>query len=314
MIPFVTAEEIEKVLSYPRLIAKLKEAFTQNYTTPERLKYQYRGAISDIENTLLLMPSWQNNKDLGVKLVTVTPDNSNRSLPAVQGVYILFDIVTGKPSIIIDAKRLTTKRTAATSALASKFLSRKNSKVLLMVGTGALCKELINAHCSVRPIEKVLLWGRNFEKSQIIASSFPKLDVIPIENIETGLNEADIISCATLSSNPLLFGRYLKNGQHVDLVGSYLPHSREADDEVIQKASVYIDAQHSKRESGELFIPLSEGILSESDILNDLVGLCSNDTFQRRSNEEITLFKSTGHAMEDLAAAQLIKEMITNNG
>ena len=308
MLPFIDNNQISQLLSFQPLIARLKDAFRDKYSGPDRIKLNYDGFEGQNENTLLFMPAWKPKENLGVKLITVTPGNQETPIPSVQGVYILFDSITGSPKMMLDAKKLTTMRTAATSALASSFLSRKDSKTLLMVGNGALCKDMIKAHAFVRPIEKILLWGRNFQKSQVIASDISSNNVIPIENLEMGIDAADIISCATMCSEPLIRGNFLKAGQHIDLVGAYLPDSREADDEVLRKASIYIDVPHTKVESGEIKIPLENEIINESDIIDDLFGLSSQGSFSRKSDEEITLFKSTGHALEDLVAAQLVYE------
>jgi ornithine cyclodeaminase len=213
-----------------------------------------------------------------------------------------------------DAKTLTNLRTAATSALASKYLSKKDSKILLMFGTGALAPQLVKAHATVRPIEKVYLWGRNFEKTQRLANQLKsdKFETKAVEKIESVIAEADIISCATLSAKPLINGAWLKPGQHLDLVGSYQKHTREADDEAILKSSVFVDTlQGAPKESGDLFIPIQNGIFKIEDIKADLFEMCRSEKDIFRNNEtEITFFKSVGHALEDLVAASLAFERL----
>jgi ornithine cyclodeaminase/alanine dehydrogenase-like protein (mu-crystallin family) len=267
----------------------------------------------------LLMPAWQVGKYLGVKMVTVSPKNGKYNLPSIHGIYTLFDAAQGMPLAQINATTLTAQRTAAASALASSFLSKKNSKTLLMVGTGALAPELIRAHISVRPIETVYVWGRNLEKAKAVSNFITKylqvsekanFEVFPIENIEEGIEKADIISCATLSPTPLIFGKNLKAGQHLDLVGAYRPDMREADDEVILKSSVFIDTYDGMHESGDIASPLKDGILKRENICGDLFQLCRGEKTGRKNNNEITFFKSVGHALEDLAAAKLIYEKL----
>ena len=188
-----------------------------------------------------------------------------------------------------------------------------------MIGTGALSPELIRAHSSVRPIERVYVWGRNFEKAKAVASFITKhlqfsersnFDVFPIKNIEEGIEKADIISCATLSPTPLVFGKKLKAGQHLDLVGAYRPDMRETDNEAILRSSVFVDTYDGMHESGDISIPLENGILKKENICADLFELCRGEKIGRKDNFEITFFKSVGHALEDLAAAKLVYEKL----
>ncbi len=263
------------------------------------------------DSTLLLMPAWNSGKDAGIKVVTVSPENGRFDLPSINGVYIYLDATNGTLKAIIEAKSLTAKRTAATSALASSFLSRKNADSLLMIGTGALSTNLIKAHASVRPIKTVYVWGRDFKKAQTICDqlSAEKFTVTPVKSIEEKIGEVAIVSCATLSKTPLVFGEYLQPGQYVDLVGAYKKDMREADNNTISKTSVFVDTyEGGLKESGDIVIPLQEGILQESDIKADLFELCSGTKKGRGSDEEITLFKSVGHALEDLAAANYYYE------
>lgn len=307
----VTNQQLENALPYPALIKNLHAAFRENITVPLRHHHQYDNPTEGVDSTLLLMPAWKSGEYLGVKIVTVSPNNSKYELPSIHGVYLLFNAHTGIPIAQMDAKILTSRRTAAASALASSFLSRKDSRILLMVGTGALAPCLIEAHAAVRPIEKVLVWGRNFAKAQRLASTLnlPNLSIQPIENIEKGIAEADIISCATLSEQPLVFGKYLKAGQHLDLVGSFKPNMREADDVAIQKATVFVDTMEgATKECGDILSPLTTGILKMENIQADLFGICQQDIFCRKNDAEITLFKSVGHALEDLAAARMVFE------
>jgi len=315
----ISKEQLEENLDYPILIETLRKAFQEKYIVPIRHHHNYQNPKEGVESTLLLMPAWQVGKYLGVKMVTVSPKNGKYNLPSIHGIYTLFDAAQGMPLAQINATTLTAQRTAAASALASSFLSKKNSKTLLMVGTGALAPELIRAHISVRPIETVYVWGRDLEKAKAVSNFITKylqvsekanFEVFPIENIEEGIEKADIISCATLSPTPLIFGKNLKAGQHLDLVGAYRPDMREADDEVILKSSVFIDTYDGMHESGDIASPLKDGILKRENICGDLFQLCRGEKTGRKNNNEITFFKSVGHALEDLAAAKLIYEKL----
>jgi ornithine cyclodeaminase len=261
------------------------------------------------------MPAWKPGKQAGVKIATVSPKNGQFNLPAIQGTYIYLDALKGSILALLEAKSLTVKRTAAASALALQYLSRENSSSLLMIGTGALAPNLIMAHASVRPIKTVYVWGRDHSKAIKLCEDLKNASfhVQPIKAIKDKISEVDIISSATLSKTPLVLGKYLRPGQHVDLVGAYKEDIREADDEAVKKAEVYVDTyQGGLKESGDIVIPLKSGILKETDIKSDLFELASQFKGGRKSAAEITMFKSVGHALEDLAAATYYYNMFQN--
>lgn len=304
-------EQLAKSLNYPDLILQLEKAFRADYVVPTRLHYNFENPKEDRQSTLLLMPAWEAGKYVGVKLIIVAPNNGTYNLPSIQGTYTLFDAHKGIPLAQMDAKELTNRRTAAASALASRFLSRENSDTLLMVGTGSLAPYLIEAHKSVRNIKKTLIWGRRFERAKEIAQI---LGAEAIEDLESGVQQADIISTATLSQTPLVLGKWLQPGQHLDLVGSYRKDMRETDDAAIQISRIYVDTiEGATKESGDLFIPLQNNIIKKQNVLGDLFDLCHARCEGRQTMEEITLFKSVGHALEDLAAASLAYEQTLIN-
>ena len=313
----IDTDFIEGNTVFSELISELKHHFSNNdVIVPMRHHHDFPNPQMNTDSTLLLMPAWNPSKNAGVKIVTVSPENGQFDLPSIQGTYIYFDAIKGAIKAILEAKSLTVKRTAAASALASSYLSRENSNSLLMIGTGALSINLIKAHASVRPIKNVFIWGRNFEKAVAICEQLQSEDftITPIRTIEEKISEVAIISCATLSKTPLVFGKFLKDGQHIDLVGAYKKDTREADDETISKASVYVDTfQGGLKESGDIVIPLQNGVLKESDIKADLFQLCTNKKHGRENSEEITVFKSVGHALEDLAAATYFYNKFTQD-
>lgn len=302
---FISGEEIASAFSYKEFIPVLREAFCENYTVPKRHHHEFENGVGKNTSTLLLMPAWSKGDHLGVKMVTVSPYNSEFDLPAIQGIYTLMNAKNGLIKAQMDAKMLTVKRTAATSALASLYLSREDSSTLLMVGTGALAPELIESHSTVRPIKKVLIWGRNPDKAHKLKNQLQHLDleIEAVTSLEDGVRLADIISAATLSQEPLIHGEWLQPGQHLDLVGAYKPNMREADDAVMKSASIFIDHEGALSESGDLAIPLGNGTISKNDIKADLFELCKESKQGREISQEITVFKSVGHALEDLAGA-----------
>jgi len=292
---------IEVNTSFLELVKELNIAFSTNTTiVPDRHHHNFPNPLVKQESTLLIMPAWRPSEDAGVKVVTVNPKNGIFDLPSIQGSYLYLDAVKGLLKAIIEAKSLTAKRTAATSALA-------DASSLLMIGTGALSVNLIQAHAAVRPIKQVYVWGRDLSKAKLISEKLngQKIEVKAIPTIASVISKVDIVSCATLSETPLVLGKYLRKGQHIDLVGAYQPHMREADNETIKKALIFVDSYAGGlKESGDIAIPLKEGIIEKTDIKADLFELCSKHKTGRANNDEITVFKSVGHALEDLTAAK----------
>jgi ornithine cyclodeaminase len=255
-----------------------------------------------------MMPAWRAGGLLGIKLTTVFPGNGAHGLPAVHATYVVFDATTGEPRAVLDGTELTRRRTAAASALAARYLARTDAARLLMVGTGALAPHLIDSHAAVRPIDSVRVWGRRLEAAQSVAAQFagrtPRVE--PTDDLERAVGWADIISCATLATAPLMRGRWMRPGQHLDLVGAFTPGMREADDEALQGACVYVDTRAGAlAESGEIIQAIAAGAITAADIRGDLSDLARGIVGGRRSRQEITLFKSVGTALEDLAAAEL---------
>lgn len=310
-IPFISAATIDRALDYPALVAALRKAFAGDWTVPVRHHHAIPMPNGEPEQTLLLMPAWDAGRSVGVKMVTITPGNGARGLPAVQGIYLLLDGLTGAPKALMEGKQLTVRRTAAASALAAKFCARKDAAIHLMVGTGALSQPLIEAHRAVHPITRSLIWGRDFAKTEIQAGKLSRLGlkVEAVRDLEAAVRSADIVSCATLSTTPLVKGAWLKPGAHLDLVGAYLPEMRESDDEAVRRATIFVDTRGGAlKEGGDIVQPLKSGVIKETDVAADLFDLCRGKHQGRRSAEEITLFKSVGTAIEDLAAAQLMLE------
>lgn len=311
---FIEKEEVIANLDYPSLVEALKDAFINEITVPNRLHFDFKNPKENIDSTLLLMPAWQEGVSVGAKVLTVSPNNAKYDLPAINGIYILFDAHKGELQAIIDGKPLTSKRTAAASALASSYLSKKDASSLLMIGTGALSSELIKAHSCVRDLKEIYIWGRNKNKALKIAEDLgSKYNVQVVENIEDKFSEVDIVSCATLSATPLIFGKDIKKGQHFDLVGAYKPDMREADDEFIKNVDIFIDTNMAKKETGEIKIPLDNKIIFEENIKADLFDLTRGIKSGRVDDYQITLFKSVGHGLEDLAAARLVYEKVTRS-
>jgi len=305
----IDADTIARALTYERLVDALADAFRSEITVPVRHHHTIPREGADA--TLLLMPAWtaEGDKFLGCKIVSVFPDNAKAGRPAVYGQYLLSSGETGEPLALIEGRALTVWRTACASALAARYLARQDASHLVMVGAGALAPHLIRAHAAVRPISRVSLWNRT--RARAVSTAFglaaTGIQVEMVEDLETAVREADIVSCATLSTDPIIRGAWLKSGTHVDLVGGFTPKMREADDAVIRKASIFVDTREGAlKEAGDLVSPIKRKVIKKTDVKADLFELCRGEQKGRRSAREITLFKSVGTAIEDLAAAMLV--------
>ncbi len=308
MFTMIEASHLRDLTPWPALVTALEGAFRQPCDMPPRqhLPVEIPGAAP---GTLLLMPAWTRGALLGVKIVQAFPGNSSIGKPAIHGIYMLASAVDGEVLALIDAQELTARRTAAASALAARYLARPSSRRLLILGTGRLARYMAAAHASVRPIEHVAIWGRSAAKAAAVASDIGRelqVETSVVNRLDHAIGCADIISTVTTSSTPVLPGRYLRAGQHVDLVGSFTVETREADDDVLRQGRIYVDSLESApRESGDLAIPLSQRVIQTADLQGDLYGLCCGRTLGRGADSEITVFKSVGLASEDLAAAAL---------
>lgn len=308
----IGSADVERTLDYPSLVEKLRDAFRSDIAVPLRHHHTVP-TYGAVDATLLLMPAWQQGRHIGVKLVTVFPDNATRARPSVMGAYLLLDGKTGEPLALVDGPSLTLRRTAAASALAARYLSRPDCERLLMVGTGALAPHLILAHASVRPIHHVLVWGRDLAKAEKLAKRLNRkgFRVSATGDLAAAVQGADIISTATLSKEPLITGELLQPGQHLDLVGAFTPEHRETDDRCVERARVFVDTREGAlSEAGDIVQPIEAGLLREDDIAADLADLTRGQRAGRRFYDQITLFKSVGTALEDLAAAQMCHQRV----
>ena len=306
-LPFYSADQVHAALAYAPLAEALRAAFERGCTVPLRHVHDVTGE----GDRLLLMPAWRPGEDLGVKLVTVFPRNRERGVATVSALYVLLDGATGHPRALIDGEALTLRRTAAASALAAAYLARKDSATLLVIGTGALAPHMARAHCSLRSIAKLLVWGRNPAQAQALAAQLQDegLPAQALADLERGLAEADIVSCATTATEPIVRGALLRPGTHVDLVGGFTPQMREGDDDLIARAEIFVDSYAGAlKEAGDLVQPLAKGVLARERVRAELAELIGGAHPGRGSASEITLFKSVGTALEDLCAACMVLE------
>lgn len=298
---------VADALPFDRLIDALDDAFRSDSHAPERTHHEVE-VPDGSRATLLLMPAWRPGEALGVKIATIFPDNVKKRLPSVNASYLLLDAQTGQPEALLDGAELTVRRTAAASALASRYLSRQDASILLMVGTGKLAPNLIAAHAVVRDIDEVLVWGRRPDAAAAVCDRLADAPFVATVagDLEAAVKRADIISCATLATRPLIRGEWLVPGQHLDLVGAFRPDMSEADGAALVRARVYVDTRPGAfAEAGEIVQALANGIIGEADVVGDLQELARGSCPGRASDDAITLFKSVGASLEDLAAAEL---------
>ncbi len=318
----IDAAEIEALLTPGALVDALRTAFGADIVVPVRHHHTIpREGEGDA--TLLLMPAWHRSAAadgrIGVKVVSVVPGNGARGLPSVVGSYLLMSGETGEPLAVMDGRVLTLKRTAAASALAASFLARTDARRMAMIGAGALAPHLVAAHAAVRPIEEVLVWNRRPAKAEDLAAALDgtvhggrRLAARPVATVAEAVAEADLVSAATMSRDPLVCGADLPAGAHVDLVGGFTPAMREADDDAVRRAEVYVDSRaEATAEAGDIVQPVAAGIIGEGDIRGDLYELCAGTVPGRTDPAAVTLFKSVGLALEDLAAANLVHALKT---
>lgn len=316
---FITADEIERVLSYPHLVDVLETAFRNGAIAPPRHHHTVPLAGRP-EAFWLLMPAITASSPgastagpyMGMKSVTCFPDNGERhGKPAVAGMYLLLSTETGETKAILDATRLTVWRTAAASALGVRLLARPDASRMVMVGAGALASYFIRAHASVRPLTDVTIWNRSRAGAETVAAQFARASfkVHVTDDLEAACRSADIISTATLSKTPLVRGAWLKPGAHVDCAGAFTKEMRETDDEVVRRAKLFADTMAGAfGEAGDYLMPIAAGVIGRDAVRGDLHDLVRGKIPGRTSPDDITMFKSVGASIEDLAAAVAVYE------
>lgn len=311
------AESTRAALPFERLIPALRERFASGGEVPPRHVHDIVSPIGEAPDepanrrmTSLIMPAWLPGRYYGVKIVNIAPGNARRGLPGLHGTYLLFDARTGVPLAQIDGDQITTRRTAAASALASSYLARADARHLLVVGAGQVARLLPAAYRAVRPIDHVTVWARRPEAAQKLASQLQAegFQAMATTDLAAACADADIVSCATLATEPVVRGAWLPPGSHLDLIGSFTPAMREADDACFENARVFVDTDEALKKSGDLLVPMSHGVLRADDVRGTLTTLCKGVATGRRNDQDRTVFKSVGYALEDLAAAVMVYE------
>lgn len=325
----VDAAATAAALPMDSLIDVLRERFRLGCEVPPRGVHRWSDELGG-ELTSLVMPAWVPGRLYGVKVINMATANAARGLPGLHAAYLLFDAATGVPLALMDGDQITLRRTAAASALAASFLARQDAQRLLVVGAGRVAALLPWAYREVRPLRRVQVWARRASQARALLAKWQAafaledrqragtapadLEFEAVTDLPRAVGEADIISCATLANEPVIQGTWLRPGQHLDLIGSFTPQMREADDDCLRGASVFVDVREALMKSGELIGPLSRGVLTPDDVRADLQDLCRSQVPGRRTSQERTVFKSVGTALEDLAAAGLVWQAVAKGG
>ncbi|MBS0443310.1 MAG: ornithine cyclodeaminase family protein [Proteobacteria bacterium] len=295
-------------LSFEALIPALRRAFAEEGCEVP-LRHTHR--IADpggAGGSVLLMPAWKPGGLFGLKTVMIFPGNGARGLPGLHSLYTLFDATTGVPLAQLDGNEITTRRTAAAAALAASFLAREDATRLLVLGCGRVARLLPEAMRCVRPITRVQVWNHRPEGATALAREWREqgVDAQAVTDLDAAVHEADIVSCATLASAPLVRGAQLREGTHLDLIGSFTPQMRECDAACFARSRVFVDTEEALAKSGDVLGAVAEGAFEAARLQGTLAQLVRGERAGRREAGEITLFKAVGNALEDLAAAELV--------
>jgi ornithine cyclodeaminase/alanine dehydrogenase-like protein (mu-crystallin family) len=275
--------------------------------------------IPDSKNAFAVMPAYSASlKAIGAKLISVFPDNHGSPLDSHQGAVALFDGNTGSVIALMDAASITAIRTAAVSGLATKFLAAEKAETVAILGAGAQARTHIDAMLAVRPFKRVIVWSRTSAHAHAVIEDAAKRHKARFEvsgTAASAVGNADVVCTVTASREPVLEGSWLRDGTHINAVGASLPTTRELDTDAVTRSRVFVDRRESAlNEAGELLIPMKKGEFKAEDIVAELGDVVIGAATGRRDDREITLFKSLGIAIEDLACAHWLHERATKDG
>ena len=307
---FIDTEQTRGALSFDAVIPALREAFRQGATVPTRHVHAIQSGTA--HGTTLIMPAWSDRGYFGVKIINIFPENTHQGLPGLHATYNLYSAKTGVPIAQVDGDIVTVYRTAGAAALGADYLARKDASTLLIVGSGRIAGLVAQAMRTVRPIQRVMVWNVREAGAQALADSLREqgFDAQATTDLESAARAADIISCATLSTVPLIQGAWLRPGTHLDLIGSFTPEMRETDPACFDGTTVYVDTDEAPTKSGDLLSAFDAGVLTREAIQGNLQQLTTGARPGRKNDQEITVFKAVGSALEDLTLATLVYESL----
>lgn len=305
---FIDADATREALAFGPLLDALRSLFATGCEVPLRHTHVIPEPDTDDAMTVLVMPAWQPGGYLGIKTVNIAPANAQRGVPGLHSTYLLYDATTGVPLAQMDGNEITSRRTAAASALAASYLAREDASHLALLGAGRVGSLVPLAYRAVRPITHVSVWDRDAQAAARLVDRLHAqgFDALVCDTAQAAVEGADVVTCATLATEPVVQGDWLAPGVHLDLIGSFTPQMREADDACFAGASLYVDTEEALAKSGELLGPMSRGVFNAQDVRGTLADLCRAGRGGRHGDDVRTVFKAVGTALEDLAAATLV--------
>ncbi|WP_313369479.1 ornithine cyclodeaminase family protein [Achromobacter animicus] len=306
----IDTEQTRNALSFDTVIPALRDAFREDATVPARHVHAIQSG--NAHGTSLIMPAWSERGYFGVKIINIFPENTHLGLPGLHATYNLYSATTGVPVAQVDGDIVTVYRTAGAAALGADYLARADSRTLLIVGSGRIAGLVAQAMRTVRPIQRVLVWNVRPAGAETLAAGLREqgFDAQAVTDLQAAVGQADIVSCATLSTEPLIHGAWLRPGTHLDLIGSFKPEMRETDPACFDGTTVYVDTDEAPTKSGDLLSAFDAGVLTREDIKGNLHQLAKGERPGRRNDQEITVFKAVGSALEDLTLATLVYESV----
>jgi ornithine cyclodeaminase/alanine dehydrogenase-like protein (mu-crystallin family) len=309
----LSSSDIEKAVSMKEAIEAVTRAFIA-YSRGEA-KVPERTAIPlsrQSMETALFMPAFmQEEEALGVKVITVLPENPLRGLPAISGLMLILSPDKGGVKAAIDAITLTALRTGAASGAASRALAVKGAEGFAVIGAGAQASYQIEAILAVRPIKEIAIYDIDGDRASMLAArmklKYPEIDYRVAKSPEEAINKTDIITTVTTSKKPVFPGKLLNQGVHINAIGAFTPDARELDDEAISRAKIVVDSKKMALiEPGDIIIPIKKGVIKKEDILAEIGEVLGGEKKVRSSERDITLFKSVGLAVQDVMLAKLV--------
>lgn len=296
----------------PAAIAAVRAAFRDLSLKKAVVPVRTQLECGNSATTALIMPVYlPDTGKLAVKLITLAPNNPVRGLPFSHSLLLVADAVDGRPLAVMEGAWLTAMRTGAASGVATHLLARENADTVAIFGAGLQGRTQLEAVCAVRPIRRAIVFDPDPGKAAVYAAEMSGKLNIAVEPARSGeeLSQADIVCTATTSAQPVFRDNRLKAGAHINAVGAYKPDAREIPTETVQRAKVVVDHRESAlQEAGDLLIPIREGKFSPEQIYGEIGEIVAGKLAGRESDDEITLFKSVGNAVQDLAVAALVLE------
>lgn len=310
----LSREEIEPLISMSQTIDIMKQAFMEYASHKTKVPVRTPISVEKKKGQALFMPAYlEETEGLGLKVVTVFPENHKKGQPTIYGVILLNDVETGKPLALMDASYITALRTGAVSGLATAYLAKQDAKVVTVFGAGKQARTQLEAVCAVREIERVHIFDYDHKAALVYKQDMEKvlpriqIDVLKEQDKNGAVTESDIIITATTSKEPVFDGRYLEPGTHINAVGSFRSDMQEVDSITLQKSKIIVDSlQAVLDEAGDIIIPLSKKVIQQNDIMGELGDIFLNNTEGRINDEEITYFKSVGLAIQDISVGKYI--------